>query len=245
MTTADDYLARGLQLHDQDQLALADACLREGIGRFPEDGRLWQLWGIARWLRADFTTALEALETAHSRVPLSALAQCALADCYLNHGKTAVARTLFRLLAADRHCPLSLTDFVASGLEAVGDYRRALQLFRRLVAHDPGDHRAWFEIASLMSRLGYPNSATVDTLGQAFRLAPDVPAYRLNLAFLQAKLGRLDCAYLLASRVAPVELHHPFWLHKLQDLFHRVGDRKRHEACARRLAELEQTRHVR
>jgi len=241
MTTADEFLARGLRLHKCNQLMEADACLEEGIGQYPDDGRLWQLWGIARWLQRDFATALEALETAHGLVPLSPLAQCALADCYLCHGKTARAAALFRLLAADRKCPLSLIGFIASALATLGDHRRALRLFRRLVAHDASDHRAWFEIAVLMSRLDYPNDATAETLSQAFRLAPEILDYRLNLVFLRAKQGRLDSAYLLAARVSPADVALAFWLRKLHDLFHRVGDRQRCAACSQRLAELETT----
>ncbi|MGL4462178.1 MAG: tetratricopeptide repeat protein [Planctomycetia bacterium] len=59
----------------------------EGLKKHPDAGRLWELHGLSSWRKGLTTAALSALEHATALVPLTPLAQVALAALYLGLNK--------------------------------------------------------------------------------------------------------------------------------------------------------------
>jgi hypothetical protein len=196
----------------------------------PEDGRYWQLHGIARWFLGDPLAARRALETASCLRSLTPLAQVALAGAYLQTGKGDVARVIYRYLGECEACSLGLLPKVAVGLGSLGEHGAALEVCWRIVRQDPRHHAAWFGLAFYMGRLGYPLASLLDPLIKAHNLAPQVLSYRLNLALVYGELGWLAQAYFLVKPIAPHDVPRGFCLERFASLFAAVGDEERSRA---------------
>lgn len=175
----------------------------EGLGRFPEDGRLWQALGIALRRLRHWGRAMEALETASVLVPLHPVARCALADAYLAVGKPGLARDIYLYLVQSIPLPTAVLASLAAGLGKVGDDQRALEVCRELVSREPGNHAARFGVGYYMSRLGHEPEAILPHLEHACQLAPNNASYRANLALVQLALGDSENAVETIRNVSP------------------------------------------
>jgi tetratricopeptide (TPR) repeat protein len=235
MTAANDRFERGAELLRGRRFREADCCAREGLRDCPDDGRLWQLHGTARWALGDYLGACSALETASALRPLYPLARCALADAYVRTGRSEVARVIYRHLAEGDGCPTELLPKVVAGLGQLEEYEPALKVCRRLVDRNPSHHAAFFGIAYYLALLDSPPGPVLEALHRAFDLAPHVLVYRLNLAWLLAGVGQGENAYALLCAVPVEEVSCPFWLRRMLAVFETAGDEHLSQACRERL----------
>lgn len=213
---------------------------RQSLERYPDDGRLWQLYGTSLWALGAHGAALAALETATSLAPLYPLPQRALADCYARAGKKELALTVYQHLVASQRCPSSLLPSVAAALNCLDAYELALQACRTLTDRDPTHHQGFFGTAYYLSQLGAPPEELLTPLAMAMDLAPDMLHYRINLAFVWAELGDLSLAHELLGPIAIEQVASPCWLIRMHTIFERVGDHLRSLQCLDRLEKLQQ-----
>jgi predicted Zn-dependent protease len=215
----------------QFTLALERAHL--GLRHCPDNSLLWQLHGIALCNLGEFREARRSLETATTLGPLRAQGRCCLADCYAKLGSSELARWMYRRLAADRAVGANLLPAIASGAGAVGDYRCALRVCRRLVRLNPEHHQGLFGVAFYLERLGAPATEVVNWVDQAFRLKPRSMTYRLSLATVFCELRRWDEASELLDAL-PIESACPGALRRMSALYARIGAVGRAQACRKR-----------
>ncbi|MGE3804700.1 MAG: tetratricopeptide repeat protein [Gemmataceae bacterium] len=236
MKNAEELVARCLELCEQRRMQEADELAQDGLAAFPEDGRLWQVQGIARWLLRDFARSQTCLEQATLLTPLFPLARCALADLYFRSGRCDPALTIYAAIADDEQFPHSMLPMVASGLGRLGAHRLALKVCRRIARRNPEHHAALFGIAFYLCRLGYPVESYLGRLQQAHRLNPDMIAYRLNLAAAYFEQGHIELAHELVRNVEPAAVPCACWLRRVQRILDLAGDDERAAAFEAELA---------
>jgi Flp pilus assembly protein TadD len=210
----------------------------DAVAWHPDHGRLWWIAGVAAHRLANYDDARQAFEQAALLVPLDGETQCALAECYLQTGRTKQARELFKLLAADELSAIDLLPRVAAGLGQVGDLQGALDVCRDAAERAPDEAAPRFGMAYYLRRLGYPAAAIVPVMSRAFELEPDNPAYRASLAFLLVEAGRQDEAYDLLREVSLTQMSCPCCLRRMMTLFRSTGDHARWRDCSARLHEV-------
>jgi tetratricopeptide (TPR) repeat protein len=236
---ADTAYELSAQLITEQKFPEAADAARAGLGHRPEDGRLWQVLGVALWANKDAGLALDVLETATTLAPLRPVARRALADCYVQAGKKELAVLVYRHLIDAGDCPSALLPGVAAALNSLGEYLLALTACRTLADREPEHHQAFFGIAYYLSRLGAPPCAVVAPLAMAMDLAPGVLHYRLNLAFAWADLGNFVKARDLLTPVAVEEVRSPCWLLRMRNIFERAGEHQKALDCLGRLRQVE------
>ncbi len=235
--TSDDHYDRVVELYDEGEFAEAADQARDYLRESPDHGGLWQLYGTALCSLRDYPAACDALERASALVPLHPLAQYALATCYFQMDLPDLACVIYEHLARTV-VNTGMLSAMAARLGALGRHEAALEVCRRITGLDPAHHQAFFGIAFYLCRLGFPPEALIPHLAMAMDLAPDVPHYRLNLAFAWADIGcHREAAELLAP-VPPAAVRCPCQLERMRAVFERAGDGERARACQERLAAL-------
>ena len=152
------------------------------LQRAPDNGKLWELCGMAHHSLGDTVASLHAFETATMLVPLSAPAQCVLAKCYAVSGQKELARNIFQHLLTLDGFPDNLLPVVAAGLGALGKPSLALEACRRAAASGVDDGQPLYGMAHYMERLGYPLEMITSTLRRAIDFEPGCFQYRYALA---------------------------------------------------------------
>ncbi|MBY0526131.1 MAG: tetratricopeptide repeat protein [Gemmataceae bacterium] len=231
MSVADETYRHVAELFTEQKYVEAETYARQWLGQYPDNGRLWQLYGMALWVRKEVSAALEALETATTLVPLIPLAQRALADCYAKTRKGDLATLIYRHLLETGRCPTGLLPCVAAALNALGQHELALNACETLAERDPSYHQAYFGIAYYRARLGASLDELVAPLAMATDLAPQHMHYRINLAFVWAAKGDFDRAHELLQPVVLERIQLPCWLLRMRTIFERVGDHQRALEC--------------
>lgn len=224
----------------EEAIRLADCGLRS----FPEEGRLWELRGIAQGCRLCVREALASLDRASSMVPLSVFGQIALAGCFVRCNRLHSAQCLAHFLASRDEFPLRLLADLAQGFDRAGRPEWSLEVCRAAVRRVPDCHPAVFAIAHYLWILDYPVEAIVPVLQQAFELCPEKTLYRVDLALLSGRCGRAADAYQLLVDVdlrELLELHCPRRLNDLAWFFGQMGDEVRASACQARVDQLAHT----
>lgn len=208
----------------------AHVCLA-GLDRFPDAGRLWEVYGTSLWLLGQIKAAQEALETASVLVPLVPRAQLALASAYAHADKPDLARLIYHHLSKHPDFPGPLLPQLAAALGQIGEDEAALLVCEQIVKRQPEYHPAWFGIAFYLRRMGRPVWTVIPHLRVAHELAPDRRTYRLNLAACYAEVGRHADAYRCLEGIPVAEVRCSHWLAMMAGVFTVVGDTPRHEEC--------------
>jgi tetratricopeptide (TPR) repeat protein len=218
-----------------------------GLEHYPDDGRLWEMRGIALGCRRDVTGAMAALETASTLVPLSAPGQLSLAVCYVRTQNVESAKCIYEFLATRGDFPTELVADLAWGLDRVGEPKLALEVCRTAVQRQPGCDGALAAMAHYMTKLDYPVEEVTAVVRRAFELRPDAAVYRVDLALLLVRCGRQEEAYQLLTAVDLAELlqvHCPPRLVGLIALFRQMDDEHRASTCESRVMHIMQKRGV-
>lgn len=215
---------------DRGDLENCDRLLRALLAQDPEDGRAWELQGLAWYARRAHTACRRALEAAGLLVPLSVPAQLALADVYQRCGRREEALSIVRFLAerddlARHHLPQ-----LSAALGRLGQYALALDVCRAASLRDADDDEACFGMAYFMQRLGYPTECVLPLLRRALALEPERPIYRLSVGVVCARTGLLDDAYELLCGVDPRCVTCASCLQTMARLFGQFDDGARYDA---------------
>ena len=167
-----EILQRCLELFNEGRISEADVLAEAGLRRSPDDGDLWQMYGLPRQRRRRRRRGLCGAGDGRSARAAGLLIPLRLADCYARTGRIELARDLYRHLAGDNRCPTALLPAVASGLGAIGDDETALDVCRELVRRDPTRHEAHFGMAFYLRRLGNPPEAILPVVARAHSWSP-------------------------------------------------------------------------
>lgn len=229
---------RAGQLLAQGRAADAERLLCAALDTWPDDGALRLLLARVRHKLGDFRAAVAAFEHAATLVPLDALNQCLLADCYGQIGLARQGIELLKVLAEDEHCPTDLLPRLATGFSRLGDAERALEVCRLAAERLPNQAEAHFAVAFYLRKLGYPAQVALPSLARAFELAPHHPVYRSNLAFLLVEEGCEDEAYELLRELPPQACVCSCQLRRMMRLFQTLGDHERWSACSLQLQQM-------
>jgi Flp pilus assembly protein TadD len=226
---------RAMDLFDEGEFSLAADLARQVLSIDPEDGPMWQLFGAALWRLKDLPAAQDALEEAGVRVPLGALGQFALAECYMASGHVESAGAIYQHLGATA-LHVGVLSSVAKRLGELTQFGSALQACERIIELDPTSHQAYFGKAYYLARLGQPPETLVAPLATAMDLAPHVWTYRVNLAFTWSEMGRVEQAHALLKPVPLEAIRCPCMLRRMRGIFDRAGDAGRSFLCKMRLS---------
>jgi tetratricopeptide (TPR) repeat protein len=219
----------------------AVACARRELSQHPEDGRPVQLLGLAWFAEGRTRSARAAFETALLLSPLWPESLLALAELYVVLKRTRDALTLLTLLAERTDVDLALLPRAAALFGRLGDARSALALCRRAIDRDPDCDEALFGAAFYMRRLGFPHEMTAAVLRRAVRLDPKCCLYRRTLAGVLTAMNEWSEAYELYRGLSPEQVCCAGCLRMMREVFDRVGDEARRDACALRLDRLTET----
>lgn len=222
------------------QESLELACLQ--LQRSPDNGKLWEIRGLAHDALGHGASAIDALENATLLVPLSAAGQCVLAKCYESAGKRALARDMYHYLLSLESLPDSLWGVIAAGLGRVGDAALALEACRRAAARELDSGQPFFGMAHYMARLNYPLETIAAVLRKAVDIEPDRFPYRFALATVCRQLGRRDEAYQAIRAAVNTErlreIRCARCLRGLETILREAGDDVLSGVCRRHLAEI-------
>ncbi|MEX2138234.1 MAG: tetratricopeptide repeat protein [Pirellulales bacterium] len=241
MSPVSELIADAWRYFNAGDYAHAAELAQHGLAQDPDYGPLWQLRGLLQQAQGDTAGAVRCLEAATTLGPLSATAQCALANCYAAVGQSALAGTIFKYLATSKSCPAELLSTVSIGLQRLGDFDGALVACREAARRMPEEDAPWFGIAFCLSRLGYPPDMILSPLQKAFDLAPECMSYRVGLACMLHRAGQLDraCRLIQHLSIETIEaITCTNCLHRLVVLYEAIDDAARRDACSQRLTRL-------
>ncbi|UUO05454.1 hypothetical protein M4951_18990 [Blastopirellula sp. J2-11] len=234
-----DFYTLAADLFRQERNRQALHVLQRHHDQWVHDGRCWQLAGQIQFRLGELAAAARMLETAAILIPLSAAAQCRLAECYLRTQRPDLAACIYAHLAEIENLDeVSAVDAVRGLLrvDAIGDGvdlgLRSLRRFRE-------NHRLLVLVADGLERSGLGPQAALPLLLQAERLQPKNLQYKIAVIKRLVEAGRrLDAVRRL--RVIEVEsLDCVASLQRLRLLLAACGEVAGAEACHARLAQIE------
>ena len=238
MRRSESPLRAGWRLYQSGRFAEAESVVAESLAQRPEQPKLWQLCGLARYRRGDYAGAEAALErSARGGCSLPA-AEFALAACYRRHGRKDVAKWMMLDLAQRRGCPSEVLTKVAAELGKLGEVRPALNACRRLSARDPHSASAQFGVGYYLDRLGRPLDSIEPHLRRAYELAPANVVFRTALGLLYARMERFAQANELLARVSLAEVTWPCTVERIMKVAEKSGDWRRAFECRARLLQI-------
>ena len=234
-------LRRGASLFEAGCFDEALDLLHDRLEIDPDEGRLWELCGLVYRATNDCQACLDALERASLYVPLSFLAQCALAECYVNTGRHEWARDIYIYLVEQPDLSASLLKRLAAGFDWLGDFPMALRLSREVAKKLPDDAESRYAMAYFMGKLDYPLPAIESEARHAVALAPGRVHYRIGLAGLLEQHGRIVEALEWITDLTVEQIQNlscKNCLVRLARIFGAAGDGNRANVCRWMLANL-------
>ncbi|MCH2124108.1 MAG: hypothetical protein MK165_04915 [Pirellulaceae bacterium] len=224
-----------LELYRTSQFDKALVVVVPALGKFPEDGRLWEIAGLIHRATDNCAEALHALEMATMLVPLSSAAQCALADCYRSTEREELAGEMYQyLLTRMVQLPNVLLENLAFGLESVGEVQLALRVSQEAARREPTSARNQYLTAYFMTQVGFTSEAVAEWAKKAVQLAPEETEYRVGLSGLVHQSGRIEEAYDYVKDLTIDELREipcGKCLRRLAELYETFDDELRQMAC--------------
>jgi tetratricopeptide (TPR) repeat protein len=216
-------------------LTLADSHLAGN----EDDGRVWELKGLIHHARREFETALGALETASSLIPMNPAASVCLGQCYGRVGRKGLSRDVLVSLVDDSRLTCELLLQVATGLDAVDEPRIAMDVARKATQKDPLDGQGYYDMGFYAARAGHPPRIVESLARKALSLEPDNVGFRLGLASFLVKHGKSSDALEVVQNMTIERIHCRCCLERIVDLFESPGDFRRAVLCRQQLLNLE------
>lgn len=191
---------RACRSYAEGHLGVAHRALHRHLSLNGDCGRGWELLGLVYHAWRQWGQARAALEEASVRVPLSSVAECALADCYLAEGPTEWARSLYHQVLRRDSATLPALLGTAAGLDVLDEPDLAVIACRRAIEFDPEAAQPYFDLSYYLGRCGAPVSRIEASARHAIQLAPDNITYRIGLAgFLHTQGRSADGALLIGG----------------------------------------------
>lgn len=206
----------------------------ESLGRFPDEGRLWEIAGLLEHAVGDPNACEYRLETAQTLIPLRAAASCGLADAYRHFGRGDLGKDLYSHVVALEKSSIRLWQYCAQRLDEMGAAAQAVEAARRVAAAQPENAQSVFEFGYYLSRFGTASQLVVAVMKQAISLAPDQVSYRLGLADVLVSTGDTSAAFAWVQGMSARQIEQlscPCCLERLARLFESGNDWVRAHAC--------------
>ncbi|TWT30903.1 tetratricopeptide repeat protein [Blastopirellula retiformator] len=234
-----DYYALAVELFRQGRTNQALHVLSQTRDQWDADGRCWQLAGQIHFDLGNLPLAAQAFEIAAILLPLSATAQCRLAECYLRTQRPELADCIYQHLATIENLDEADAVDTVRGLMRVDAIGVAVDLGLRTLRRFRENHRLLTLVAEGLERSGLGPQASLPMLLQAERLQPKNLHYKIAVIKRLVEAGRrLDAVRRL--RVIEVEsLDCVASLQRLRLLLAACGEEERAQACHARLAQIE------
>lgn len=227
---------QAVQHYEDGRLHEAHRALHRYLSQHRECGRGWELLGLIYHSWKTWKPALAALEEASVLVPLSDLAECAMADCYQADGRKPWARSLYDQLLRRQNVSVAALLGAATGLDLLGESRPAVAACRRAIKLDPEAAQPYFSLSFYLGRCGALASTIEAAARRAIHLAPENLTFRTGLAGFLHLQGRARDAVALLHGLTE---HHVqlmncrCCLDRLIGLFEVVADEERAGWCRR------------
>ncbi|MBB74562.1 MAG: hypothetical protein CMJ75_08620 [Planctomycetaceae bacterium] len=229
---------RASLLLEQEEFSLVLRMLHDAKEQLYDNGAAWQLRGLAHFALGDYEQALQALEHASMLIPLSAVAQCRLAACYLFVRRAKVAAVIYLHLAELEMLSEELVECIADGLARVREDQAALNFCLDHLRQFRGNHRLLISVAEVTRRLGFDSDEVLPFAYQAHRLQPENVSYRILFVQLLVDAGRVREAGNALAAVELDRLQCVASLQRLRLLFKRIDDEAGVEHCQARLTQI-------
>ena len=234
---AEDRLALERRFHAADFSGAAAAAALL-LPRFPQDGKLWDLYGVAALQAGQDGASLQALRHANALLPADAEVWEHLALAWRRAGQPGAARDSFeRSIALDARRPSAWSNAARIALD-IGDFAAAARYAEGALALDPALLAANCNLGDAMAGLKRPAEA-VRCYQRALAHHPDNLAARFILGSIHRRNGQsteaIDC---LRQVLAAAPGHADAWgtlgLALIDQGLHQQA-----EACLRRSLALE------
>lgn len=228
----------------ENRLGEVGRLLRERLVDAPDCGTTWRLLGLVEHGERRWASAVNALEEASLRIPLDALAECALAEAYARLGKLQWALDLLSGVASSRGVPASVLSRAAKLCDQMGCPSLAITFSRRVLASEPESSRGYFDLSCYLARSGAPDSQVEATIRRAVSLEPDEMVYRAALVGFLVNRMRPDEAYRAIAGLSHEginQLDCRRCLGCFEQLYQQGGDCERAAWCVRRIERLNAT----
>lgn len=212
---------------------------RRAVAMDLNDGRGWELLGLAyRELKQPMKTA-DAIERASLTHVIQPLASLCLAEAYGLLGRRQLARQLYLMVAeGQRQAPETLL-LVATGLDAIDQVRLALDVCQMAQAIEPCSGQAAYDRGYYAFRCGLSRPVVESCARRAVELEPDNTVFRVGLASLLMRYGDWDRASSLVADFTPLQIGEIACLccvERVAELYRFAQDARRWEWCQARIA---------
>ena len=202
-------------------------------------GDICQLRGLAHYLLGDNERALPSLETATMLIPLSPIAQCAMADCYIRTRKRDIAIVIYEHLSTIEQLPERVAELVAKGLSKVGHQTAALNFCLLQLRVYRANPVLMYHTSEAMRQLNYPVDELLPFAYQAHKLKPGDNANRVSYAQHLCAAGRYEEVARLLAPLDVDEIDCIASLERMKTMFEQIGDVHRRDQCAAKLKGIE------
>jgi tetratricopeptide (TPR) repeat protein len=194
---------RGLAgLANSGRYADLEAKTRELLGRYPQNGLLWKILGVALWSQGK--DALQSMQRSVELLPVDAEAHGNLGNVLRAHGQLEGAmRSHRRALELNPHYAESHNN-LGSVLQDLGFLDEAAASFRRATQLKPDFALAHGNLGNVLSLLNRPEECEA-SCRRALELNPHLTAAIVQLAEAQAGRGQFAAAEELARRAIALE----------------------------------------
>lgn len=206
----------------------------KSLHRDRDDGRAWELLGLAQYNRGDWPQAVDCLERASLLVPLTANARACLARGYARLGKKDLSRDLLLELLADESLAANAMLAVAVGLDAVDQPGLAMKACRRAATIDPDAAQTYYDMGYYAARCGYPAEVSESLARRAISLDPGCVRFRVGLASLFMQQSRRQAAWELVQHFRRNDIstiNCRSCVRRLSELYEEFGDFPRMLDC--------------
>lgn len=240
VSTITNELTAAWNAYAAGKLDLALRFAEAALAECENDGPMWQLRGLIHRDRGEVEECIDALERASLLVPLDAVARVCLAAAYGKSGRRDLARDLFVALFGDGAMTVDLLIEVAAALDAIDQPRLAMKACRIAAERDPERSQPYYDMGYYAARCGYPVHVIEALARRAISLDPNRVNYRIGLASLLAKHGRLDEAHEIVGSITAEQLETVSCrccLERIAAIFESAGDFARAAECRDRAAQ--------
>ncbi|MEC7428260.1 MAG: tetratricopeptide repeat protein [Planctomycetota bacterium] len=223
------------------ELAAAIAWASRRLSVEPNDGRAWELLGLAYRDSGDIGAAVDAFERATMLVVLHPLSRVCLTECYAVQKRYELARDLYLTQADEGTGDSQLLLLIAAGLEGINEPQLAMDICRRAGELDPGSGQAMYDLCFYAMRCGCTASLAESLAWKAVELDPGNVEFRIGLASILIRLDRIEKAMWVLRYLAKSQFQNVncvCCLERIATLYEAVGEAEGMRRVRSRLLEV-------
>ncbi len=207
----------------------------------PNDGRAWELLGLAWRDLGKVYDATDAFEKAALLITIQPLSRLCLAECYAVLKRHKLARDLYLIQAEAAVENVELLLLAAAGLDGIDQPQLAMDLCRRAAWVEPECGQVAFDMCFYAMRCGCAPSVVESLAWRAVELEPDNVHFRIGLASVLVRLDQQQRAIWVLRHLESEHFRQVTCrccLERIAELYRSAGEVERVSNCLRRLEEL-------